>query len=285
MTERKDSPPPEVLTYFNISSSATPLAGGQGESWVADQIVLKPAEDSDLSQRTCEIQRALYNDQTGYRVAQPIEREGRFVFNGWTATRFISGAEDLNLYARLPEIMEASRAMHRALAKIVPERPTILSNLTHRWAYADRFAWDEPLNDISLDSNFYKSQIEGYITRLNALKRELPDVSCQLVHGDLSGNILFEQGSYPAILDFSFYWRPVEYAEAIVLADGMTWQNFDIQAVKSIGWNAFRFQMLLRALIFRIVTYAIDLDEAFVAANWGQMNAEHAVKIMEDNRL
>ena len=47
----------------------------------------------------------------------------------------------------------------------------------------------------------------------------------QLIHGDLMGNILFEESGDvpPAINDLTFYWRPLEYANAIVAADGLTW--------------------------------------------------------------
>lgn len=41
----------------------------------------------------------------------------------------------------------------------------------------------------------------------------------QLVHGDLSGNVLFAEGLAPAIIDFSPYWRPTSYADAIVVID------------------------------------------------------------------
>ena len=31
----------------------------------------------------------------------------------------------------------------------------------------------------------------------------------QLIHGDLTENILFAEGLSPAVIDFSPYWRPV----------------------------------------------------------------------------
>lgn len=283
MTDRSSRPPPEVLIHFNIKGPVVPLPGGQEQSWFADETVLKPAEDSNTAQWMCEVQSNLHGHQLGFRVAEPIERDGRYVFNGWTATKFVSGVEDVDLHTRLHEIMDASRAMHTVLAKQVIEKPLILSTVTHRWAHADRFAWGEPFDEALLNRNFYESEIQGYIARLDVLKRAVPHSSCQLIHGDLAGNILFDEGNPPAILDFSFYWRPVEYAEAVVLADGLTWQKFSIEEVKSVGWSVFRFQMLVRALIFRIITYAIDFDETFVQANWTRMDAERAVKMLEEN--
>lgn len=282
MTEQTNQPSQEVLDHFDISDLPKPLPGGQGVSWIADRTVLKPAEDEAFNQWMCEIQLNLHESQSEFRVAEPIGRDGRFVFNGWTATRFVSGIEDNDLHVRLAEIMKASRAMHNMLKGIVAQRPAILSTLTHRWAYADRIAWDEPAENIPMNETFYTAEIEPYLLRLNTLKRTVPEASFQLVHGDLAGNLLFEEGQHPAILDFSFYWRPVEYAEAMVLADGMLWQGFTIEEVQSIGWNTLRFQMLVRTLIFRIVTFAIAHVEAFVQANWRKMNAEYAVKLLED---
>ena len=41
----------------------------------------------------------------------------------------------------------------------------------------------------------------------------------QLVHCDLTGNVLFAAGLPPAVIDISPYWRPPSYAEGVVVAD------------------------------------------------------------------
>ena len=45
------------------------------------------------------------------------------------------------------------------------------------------------------------------VARLVAARRSVDAVS-QLVHGDLSGNVLLAHGLPPAVIDFSPYWRP-----------------------------------------------------------------------------
>lgn len=74
----------------------------------------------------------------------------------------------------------------------------------------------------------------------------------QLVHSDLSGNVLFAEGQQPAIIDVSLCWRPVVYAEAIVIVDTLLWFDAD-NAVLDLIEPAEAEQMLVRALIFRLL--------------------------------
>jgi len=46
----------------------------------------------------------------------------------------------------------------------------------------------------------------------------------QLIHGDLTGNVLFAEHLPPAIIDLSPYWRPTSFASAIVIADALVWE-------------------------------------------------------------
>jgi hypothetical protein len=55
---------------------------------------------------------------------------------------------------------------------------------------------------------------------VRAAARELAAPS-QLIHGDLTGNVLFDDQLPPAIIDFSAHWRPVPYVAAIVVADAL----------------------------------------------------------------
>jgi hypothetical protein len=71
----------------------------------------------------------------------------------------------------------------------------------------------------------------------------------QLVHGDLTGNVLFHDELPPAIIDFVPYWRPTEYATAIVVTDAVLWENAPTELLNGVSA-----QYLLRALIFRGVT-------------------------------
>jgi Ser/Thr protein kinase RdoA (MazF antagonist) len=60
-------------------------------------------------------------------------------------------------------------------------------------------------------------------------------VPSQVIHGDLTGNVLFDDSQPPAIIDFSPYWRPAAYASAIVVADALVWKRADRQVLDAIA--------------------------------------------------
>jgi hypothetical protein len=103
--------------------------------------------------------------------------------------------------------------------------------------------------------------LESSLDGLQRLKKPLPgDVEHQLIHGDLTGNVLFdeEHGSPPGIIDLTPYWRPAAYAEAIVVVDGLTWHGQGRSLVDLYGIDEFRIQLLIRAMYWRNLTWAID---------------------------
>lgn len=73
------------------------------------------------------------------------------------------------------------------------------------------------------------------------------------MHGDLTGNVLFAVGLPPAIIDFSPYWRPVAYAEAVAAVDGALWFDAGAQVLPLAETGRLSVQLLARALIFRLV--------------------------------
>ncbi|MEV7197574.1 aminoglycoside phosphotransferase [Streptomyces sp. NPDC093510] len=80
--------------------------------------------------------------------------------------------------------------------------------------------------------------------------------AAQLIHGDLTGNVLFAAGQAPAVIDFSPYWRPPVYAEAVVIADGLLWFDLPSDLLTAAGNHPDWPQLLVRALIFRLVAHS-----------------------------
>jgi len=76
----------------------------------------------------------------------------------------------------------------------------------------------------------------------------------QLVHGDLTGNVLFDDDLPPLVIDVSPYWRPPAFASAIVVADAVAFEGADSHIVEPLLDDPDFAQCLLRALIYRIVT-------------------------------
>ena len=77
----------------------------------------------------------------------------------------------------------------------------------------------------------------------------------QLIHGDLTENLLFVDGLAPAIIDVTPYFRPRGFAAAVVVGDAVRWRDADpdplLAAVAHESWFP---QLFVRAVIYRLVT-------------------------------
>src|SRR5690606_20192027 len=119
-------PPLEVFDLFAVPGPGVPLAGGQGHSVCAGDLVLSPGRDERVAavlnpvlapfaaQLDSERPRTL-------RLAMPIPtRDLRWVVDGWGATRFEPGASPCH---DLDVLTATSRLFHARLAAAVPIRP------------------------------------------------------------------------------------------------------------------------------------------------------------------
>ncbi len=201
-----------------------PLAGGQGDSVRVADLVFKPAGDVDVAAALSDLLEPI--EERGFRLGRAARAlDGRWVVDGWAATRFVAGA--WAPAGRWPEILAAARAFSAALADC--RRPEFLARRDDRWAQADAVAWGEadhePLEPVG-----------PLLARLRALRRPV-DAAPQLVHGDLAGNLLLADGLPPAVIDVSPYWRPAVYADAVIAVDGLIWEGAgpELLALASIG--------------------------------------------------
>jgi uncharacterized protein (TIGR02569 family) len=231
-----------VLAAFWVTDRPDRLPGGRGTSWRAGATVFKPL-DMPLEALTGQDQ-VLRGIRTagGFRVAAPLRSaDGRLVVSGWTAWPYLEGRHEAG---RWREIVSAGRRFHAALAEL--PWPLFLRGRTDWWAIGDRVAWG-------------KSPIQPYldldtIQDLSAVRRPTTARS-QLVHGDLTGNVLFHPGLPPALIDVSPYWRPPAFADAVVVADAVAREGAGADLVTTVAAGSSEFgQCFLRALIYRIVT-------------------------------
>ena len=241
-------PPAEVLAAFELTGSARPLAGGQGQCFRVGDAVLKPAGDREAAEWSATLFANL-PASVEFRVPRSRRsRDGRYVVDGWTAVEFLEGQE--GPAGNWQPLIGASRAFHRALQQV--PRPGFVDVRQDPWAIADRVAWDEAPSPASTDA-------DELLARWRDLKEPVR-ADCQLVHGDLTGNVMFYPGRPPAIIDFSPYWRPVPYAEAVVVVDGLLYHHADPELIDEILPGRFGLQMLVRALVFRLTTLALWPD-------------------------
>ena len=76
----------------------------------------------------------------------------------------------------------------------------------------------------------------------------------QLIHGDLSGNVLFHESLAPAVIDFTPYWRPALFSLAVVAVDAVSWYGANGTLFDALPDHPDRASMLARAGLYRLVT-------------------------------
>jgi uncharacterized protein (TIGR02569 family) len=233
-------PPAPVRTAFGGTGNPERLAGGQGTAWRLGEIVLKPIDMSEEELTwQAELLPSLRAD--GFRVSSPRRTgSGLLVVDDWCAWQFVAGHHQDRRWA---DIIRCGEAFHAALSGVA--RPTFLDRRADPWSVGDRVAWgDLPIKD------FLRVKHVPVLAR--ALKPL--DAKSQLIHGDLTGNVLFADRLAPAIIDFSPYWRPPSFASAVVIADALTWERADNTVLSAVAHIKEFAQFLLRALIYRAVT-------------------------------
>ena len=256
-------PPQHVLAAFGVSGKPQPLSGGTGTSWRCGDIVLKPVEWS-ASLEELEWQAEVLGSvrEHGFRVARLLRaRDRSTVVDGWYASSYLEGAHAERRWA---DVIAVGERFHAALADV--PRPSFLDRRTDHWAVGDRVAWGEVPA-----ARFAHVK---HVTRLGEALRPVR-AAAQIVHGDLTGNVLFADGLPPAVIDFAPYWRPTAFASAVVVGDALTWEGADETLLAAVAHIADFEQYLLRALIYRIVVDALfrpldahrpDEEDEFLAA-------------------
>jgi uncharacterized protein (TIGR02569 family) len=256
-------PPAVVLAAFGVGAEPHRLPGGQGATWRAGDIVLKPAEGENTLWRS-----ALLADlpaSPDFRIARPVRTAaGGWICAGWEAMRAVTGEPDPR---RVDDVVRAGALFHEAVAAV--PCPPHLARRQDPWAYADRLAFDDQATAPS-----------PLLEPLFAARRPV-DLPAQIVHGDLAGNVLFADGLPPAVIDWSPYWRPPAWAAAVAVIDALCWHGAAPSAIERWAHLPAWGQMLIRALIYRIATWhaagwtappesayrpVVDLSIAFAAS-------------------
>ena len=234
-----EGPPEPVLAAFGVRTSVERLEGGEGRSVRAGDLVLKPAPSKGewawLGDHLPAVR------EHGFRLALPVPAlDGRWVVDGWCAQTWVAGEHPDA--PRWLDVLAVCDRLHTAMRHL--PRPAFIDERTHRWSIGDRVAWRERDPDVA----------DPRLARLLAARRPV-DQPCQAVHGDLTENVLFEEGQPPAGIDLALYWRPAGYAHAIVVGDAIRWSGADPGPLLAAVGRVVGFpQMFVRASIFRLVT-------------------------------
>ncbi len=240
-----DPPPQHVCAAFGVRGDELSLleGGTSGPVWRGADVVLKSVPSTAEAAWVAQTMDALEVD--GVRLARPLRSsDGRWVVAGWAATRYVSGRPE----PRHDEVVAVSLRLHEATAGLA--RPRFLANRSDVWAVADRAAWGDTTADLDEDTG-------GALFRELAASRRPVTLREQIVHGDLFGNVLFAGTAPPAVIDFTAYWRPPEWAAAVIVVDALAWggadENLALRWAEQEQWP----QVLVRALLFRLAAHAL----------------------------
>ena len=241
-TPHTGAPPDPVLLAFGLGRRPlTAMEGGQGRTWRAGDTVLKPV---DVPQAQLAWQADLFASLQGsgdLRVPLPIRsNDGSLAVDGWYAISFVTGRHETG---RWREIIEVGERFHGAIATV--ERPAFLDDRRDPWSMGDRVAWGE----LSIDEVPETRHLDRLMTCIRPL-----GVRSQLVHGDLTGNVLFADQLPAAVIDLAPYYRPPGFAAGIVVADALVFEGADASVVDAAAHVESFPQYLLRALVYRAVT-------------------------------
>jgi uncharacterized protein (TIGR02569 family) len=231
-----------VAEAFGSSALIEESVAGETIVWRAGDLVFKPAPDGPewawLGRHLPTIR------EHGFRLALPVPApDGRWVVEGMCAQTWLAGSHPER--PRWPEVLEVCERFHAACRHL--PRPPFLDDRTHPWAVGDRVAWGEQPSPVS----------HPLLDRLVASRRPL-DLPPQVIHGDMTENVLFAEDLPPGVIDPSPYWRPAGLAAAIVVADAISWSDADARTLLGATAHIEGFgQLLVRAVIFRLVTGSV----------------------------
>lgn len=248
------------------------MSGGRGGTYRCGSIVLKRTDDSAESSWLAGTFEQLW--VPGVRVARPVRSsDGRWVIAGWTAHRFVAGRSA----PRFTDIIEVGQRLHATLADL--PRPRFLDDRDTVWSWADRLSWGETSGEESrlgdgVGAAAFAELAEG---------RRPVDLPSQLVHGDLTGNVLFAGAAPPAVIDMTPYWRPVAWASAVVVVDAIAWGGADLDLAIGRRTDQWR-QVLRRALMFRLAV-SLAQPHSTPASMVGVMSAVEQLQPLLDDEL
>jgi uncharacterized protein (TIGR02569 family) len=234
-------PPDQVQADFQAAGTVSKLPGGRGTAWKAGHVTLKPLDVLPEELLWLDEVARRHVGGSRLRLSLPIRSQSeKLIMDGWTAFPYLAGEHRTGRWLEIANIAREFAAIFSGV-----QRPAFLDMRTHAWASADRFAWSEGHTDPPVDA--------PYVGDLVNARRPVSDPPT-LVHGDMTGNVLFDSDLPPAVIDLTLYWRPVEYSVAIIAIDAVCFEGAPLSLLETISPNQAFPHYLIRAALFRIVT-------------------------------
>ena len=232
----------DIAQAFDIAGELHVLPGGEGRTYRAGNIIYRRETNVAEASYLADVYHHL--PEIGFRIPKPIRtRYDEWVsLTGWSAWTFVTGR--LATQDDVLVVIPAIRAFHHALAS--QPYPAHLATRDTPYDRADQAAWDTPPDTID-------PRLLPVVKQLLHLRQPIDSLPTQLIHGDLNEeNILIEAGIPPAIIDFTPYWRPPEFALA-VLAYWLGSYQGDMAILRAFAQVREFDQMLVRSALRMIL--------------------------------
>ncbi|EJT49127.1 hypothetical protein A1Q1_01776 [Trichosporon asahii var. asahii CBS 2479] len=273
-----DEPTSDVLNAFGLTGPLRLMEGGREPVYATsdDSAVLKRAKE-DCQRFVGEVLDPL--PQNGFRLARALRpKAGGWTCDGWGANELLPGKPREKLSTEdVVRVLKAGQVLHAATEGVKRELVPVED---HAWARADAAVWGE--GEVAVPEPW-----KALVNALVDFTRDEPDLGpSQLIHGDLSGNVLFapvsdsspsssgsgprsaakhsgktpgwskQQQPDPGIIDFSPYFRPAAYALGIVIADALLWHGHgsELRGTVQRAGISVPVGAIARGLLFRIYT-------------------------------
>ncbi|MBN9744956.1 TIGR02569 family protein [Amycolatopsis sp. A1MSW2902] len=243
MRSTLERPSERVCNAFGSDADAITLLP-DSETWHAGDVVFKRVTDRSQALWTA---RALdFAEDPGLRIAKPVRsRDGRWIVGDWSAWRYLPGTAE----HRCDEAVLAAVRLHRTTADL--PRPDFLSARDDIDAVADRIAWEE------LDRPLSEEKGGRWFEILAPARRPIK-LPHQVAHGELLAGLLFDGDEAPGVVDFVPYYRPGEWGAAIAAVDSLIWGGATGALLERWAHLPEWPQLLLRAILFRLASHALD---------------------------
>ena len=240
---KADPPSEDIAQAFGSNENIVRLNGGQGTSYRSGNIVLKPTDDHAHSKWVASI---IFNidNADGVRFAKPIKSiRGEWIYKGYVAWEYLEGSHQIGCYE---DKIKASQKFHQLLKNVPYSK--IFDTSSNSWSVANEVVWGKKHSEYGEEFNRLIDPVKLKLRPLN-----LPS---QFIHGDLSGNFLFADKLFPAIIDFSPTWAINGFAEGVMLADVIAWESAELEAVRPFLKIPNIEQLAWRGVLRRIIEQA-----------------------------
>lgn len=235
--------PQHVRTAFGVADAPPrPVAWAGQRAWQCGEALIRPVSDNAMAAWSAGVLENL--EVEGVRLARPLRSsDGRWVVAGWAACRFLPGSAE----PRHDDVVATAVRLHAATATVL--RPRLLDDRDDVLSRSVSAAFGE--RRLNLDPRTGGD----LFAELGAHRRPVRLVP-QVVHGELFGAVLFDSDGSPAVLDLVPFWRPAEWAAAVVVVDSLAWGGADAGILERWSHLDEWPQALLRGLLYRLALHA-----------------------------